>query len=167
MEFILKQIEQALEKKIHYLAVVSVLTLPDVCSALEADDGRATPQRYKDWVDKHVSPIYSRLTGQDLYMLRCGVVHQGRLGPRHMQYDLIVFTIEGAMHNNISQYDGDKNQLVLQLDANHFCHDLIKIVRQWYAEKENEPNVKRNLPFVLQLRPKGLPPHFFGMPIIA
>ena len=167
MEFILRQIEQSLDIQLHYLAVVSVLTLPDVCSALETKRGETDPKLYEKWVDERVSPTYPQLTGHDLYRLRCGVVHQGRLGPRGMQYDLIAFMITGAVHRNIFKHAGAQHKSVLQLDVNLFCRDLIQIVREWYVEKTDEPNVKRNLPFVLQYRSNGLPPHIAGMPIIA
>ncbi len=75
MDFILNQIERALDKNLHYLAVASALTLPDLCGALEAEDGIARPAHYKTWYDKWLAPKYDVITSQDLYMLRCGVLH--------------------------------------------------------------------------------------------
>lgn len=41
MELILKEIERALDAKLYYLALQASLTLPDICGALQSNDGVA------------------------------------------------------------------------------------------------------------------------------
>ena len=162
------QTEGAVERKLHYLAVVSVLTLPDICSAMESHNGSAHSKLYESWFDKWKLRDYdSFLTGHDLYRLRCGGLHQGRFGPPGMQYDRIVFMIEGAMHLVVSANSGGVKESVLQLGATEFCRDMTQSVRVWYEAKKDDANVKKHLPLVLQFRPQGLPPHFVNIPLIA
>lgn len=56
MEKLLKQIEWANCKGAYYLALYASLTLPDICGAMESDDGQATGNKYIAWFDKHVAP---------------------------------------------------------------------------------------------------------------
>lgn len=169
MDLILTQITRGLDRGFHYLAVVSTLTLPDICAALEAPDGWSTNARYKAWWDAWMLAKYPLMTSDDAYGLRGGVVHQGKLTKphKHLTYDRIVFTIHGGMHNCISSNNGGVDESALQLDAKIFCYDVMDGVRAWYAAKKDDPNVVANMPRVLQFRPDGLHPHFVGIPVIA
>ena len=163
MDVIIRQIERGLERGFHYLAIVSSLTLPDICAALESANGQTSQPLYRAWYDAWLGPKYPDITSFDMYRLRCGTVHQGTFGPPGMQYERIVFMIRGKgsfIHCNIVDN-------VLQLDSERFCHDMIESVKSWYNAKANDPNVQTNMPRVLQFRPNGLPPHFVGMPVIA
>ena len=108
-------------------------------------------------------PEYPRLTGADLYGMRCGVLHQGKLGHPNMQYARILFTLSSdraLLHNNVIG-------LALNLDAVTFCRDMVAGVARWYAQERESPYVKRNLPDMLQVYPNGLAPYIVGMPIIS
>lgn len=54
MRNVLDQIEQAVEGNLYYLALFVTLAIPDICGALDSDDGRATGAKYVAWFDKHV-----------------------------------------------------------------------------------------------------------------
>jgi hypothetical protein len=164
MDVITKEVERALDNGLYYLAVMLALTLPDICAALESRDGQTSGSRYKAWYTSWLASRYSTLTGNDLYRLRCGVVHQGRFGPSSMQYSRILFTIPNpqgnVFHNNIIND-------ALNLDTQTFCQDMLACVKRWYASKENDPNVIQNLPHLVQFREYGLAPYMVGMPLIA
>jgi len=164
METILGEIQKALDAGLYYLAVASALSLPDVCSALESPTGMTSGNQYKAWYDTWLASRYPNLTADDIYSLRCGVVHQGRFGHPKMQYSRVLFTIPNAnrnvYHNNILND-------ALNLDAPRFCQDIVESVSAWYESKKNDPNVTQNLPRLLRLHPNGLPPYMVGMPLIA
>lgn len=63
MHDFLDQITKAAQTGLHYPALYSVLTVPDVCAALGADDGRTTGARYAKWFDAEVGPKYRRMVG--------------------------------------------------------------------------------------------------------
>ncbi len=164
MNTILVEIDHALNAGLYYLAVMMAVALPDICAALESRNGETTKSRYKDWYDANLLTKYPNFTADDCYSLRCGVIHQGRLGHSGMQYSRVLFTIPNAQqnvfHNNII-YDA------LNLDAVIFCRDVMDSVREWFVEGQNNPQVQANLAHLVQLRPQGLSPYMVGMPLIA
>jgi hypothetical protein len=161
METILREIEEALKAQLHFLAVSVALAVPDICSALEAPDGRATGARYEAWFNANLSAQYPFMTGADCYRLRCGVIHQGRFGHRSMQYGRVIFVLNApGIHQNILND-------ALQLSAEQFCHDVIVAVRQWFTAKKGDPHIVTNLPYLVVLRPGGFPPYVGGMPVIG
>jgi hypothetical protein len=164
MEVILREIENALAARLYYAALLVSLSLPDICAALESPDGQTSSAKYKVWYDAWMAPLYPQMTSNDLYSLRCGVVHQGRMGHDRMQYARVLFTVPNAQGNVFH-----RNLLndALNLDVIIFCRDMVQCVEQWYAAQQNDPNVLANLPRLVQFRPRGLSPYMVGMPLIA
>lgn len=164
METILSEIERAINAGLYYLAVAMALTIPDICAALEAEDGQTNNKKYKAWYTANLANKYPRMTDVDCYSLRCGVLHQGRCGHPNSQYGRVIFTIPNAQqnvfHNNIIND-------ALNLDAPQFCADVVESVRTWFVKSQHSPNVIKNLPNLVRLRPFGLAPYMVGMPLIA
>jgi hypothetical protein len=158
------EVEKALSAGLFYLAILTALSLPDICGALESADGQTSGAKYRAWYDLWMAKLYPEITSVDLYSLRCGVVHQGRLGHSKMQYARVIFTIPNAQRN---VFHRNIINDALNLDAVTFCRDVIKCVSDWYAAKQNDPNVQANLPRLLRLRPNGIAPYMVGMPLIA
>lgn len=80
MDDILNEIDRALAAGLYYLAIAMALTIPDICAALEAENGETNQQKYKAWYESNLAYKYTNITAQDCYSLRCGVLHQGRCG---------------------------------------------------------------------------------------
>ncbi len=167
MDVILDQITGALRVGLHYLAVTAALTIPDICAALESENGETSKAQYREWYDKWLAHKYPMISSMDMYRLRCGVVHQGILEPNGMQYDRIVFMVAGGMHCCVSANNGGLAESALQLNAALFCMDVIESAQAWYAARKDDVVVARNFSRLLQFRPMGLHPHFFGIPLIA
>lgn len=164
METVLGEIERALNAELYYLAVVLALTLPDMCAALESDDGRTTPDKYKAWYDANLAGDLGWLTAADCYSIRCGVVHQGRLGFPGKQFARVIFSVptpqKNIFHNNVIND-------ALQFDVVLFTRTIVNAVRGWMKLSAANPNVQVNLPNLIQYRPQGLAPYMVGMPVIA
>jgi hypothetical protein len=167
METIFAEVERALKAGLYYMAIANCLAIPDICAALESQDGKASPSRYRAWFDIWLAPLYPELTGDDLYCLRCGVVHQGTFGHPGMQYDRVIFTVGGRIrvHRNRMKFGPGKS--VLSLDAEHFCRDVVAQASNWFARKQNDQIVAANMPKLFQFRPQGLAPYIVGAPLIA
>ncbi len=170
MDTITREIERALDAGLYYLAVMLTLSLPDICAALETPTGATsgkTGTLYQAWCATWFTS-YPTLTSLDLYSMRCGVLHQGKLGHPNLGYDRILFTFPGAasgfLHNNVMQIAG---QGALNLDAPVFCRDMMRSVEAWYAAKKADVNVVANLPRLVQLYENGLAPFIVGVPVIA
>src|SRR5665213_2961362 len=61
LEMIFRDIERALEAKLWYLALAVTLSIPDICSLLELNDGWSNCNIFAAWFDKHVGKSYTCL----------------------------------------------------------------------------------------------------------
>lgn len=66
MRDVLNQMKAANGAGLYYVALFSALAIPDICGALESQDGTANGQRYRAWFDRWVSPKYSFFGGTSL-----------------------------------------------------------------------------------------------------
>ena len=164
MEMILQEIERALNAHLFNLAIVLSLMLPDICAGLESDDGRTSPDRYREWYNKNLANKYQFLTAEDCYSLRCGVVHQGRFGHGGNSFARVIWTIPNerriTLHMNIMND-------ALNLDAVSFCRDVVDAARTWFKAAQGAPAVQTNLQRLVTFHPAGLAPYIVGLPVIA
>jgi hypothetical protein len=95
MQAITDEIEKALAAGVYYLALMTALSLPDVCAALESPNGATNGAKYKAWYGVWMAPSYPEMTAEDIYGLRCGIVHQGRMGhPRNAIWANLVYVTQ-------------------------------------------------------------------------
>jgi hypothetical protein len=184
MRSLTEQIERALDAKLYFLAIFVSVATPDICAALEQTDAKTSPERYKIWFDKWLAHKFAIMNAEQMYCLRCGIVHQGRakhtgLGdkPTHpWQYDRVLFTWPGGgpsgfgpnitMENckTASVYTGEK---VAVQDAEAFCRAIIAGVEAWYASTKNDSTVQGNLKELFRERPEGYPGIFHNIACIG
>lgn len=166
LETVLGEIESALAARLYYAALAVALTLPEICESLAHPNGslkRESYVRYKEWYRAYMAGRVPELTDEDCYSLRCGVLHQGRLGRTGMDYARIIFTSRdhGAfMHRNILND-------ALNLDVATFCRDMISGARAWYDEHKDDEKVIEHLPLLFRWRPGGMAPYIVGLPVLA
>lgn len=53
IELYLEQIEACLQEKLYLPALASALSLPDICAALESDNGESSGTKYQKWYDEY------------------------------------------------------------------------------------------------------------------
>lgn len=115
-----------------------------------------------EWFEAHVPDPYRRLSADDAYHLRCGILHQGRASSD--QYEAIVFTLPdgrgNVFHNNIM---GN----ALNLDLVTFCTDVLNAAETWWQSAKDADPVAANAEHLVQLRPGGLAPYIVGVPVLA
>ncbi len=171
LEFFEQEINNAVEVKAYYPAISIALTIPAICAALESSSGSTAgqdAQLYKKWYDEYLGTVYSDLTADDCYSLRCGVVHQGRFGhPAKMQNDRVMFTLP-EKNNNIFRIGkiGNGKITILQVDLVLFCSEMVSSMKKWCSKNENNQNAIKNSVAVVRLHPNGYPPFMIGIPII-
>lgn len=85
IEKTVKEIRAALDNRLYFIALMSALTLPDICGMAEYP-GEFTGSRYKKWINKYVNsrefgkyqyPAIEGLEAEIIYKLRCNLLHQG------------------------------------------------------------------------------------------
>ncbi|CAN7307932.1 hypothetical protein LJR296_001460 [Cupriavidus necator] len=170
MQDLIQQIRWAINGHAYYLALYTSLTLPDICSAMESDDGLATGPKYKAWFDRYVASKYAMhggqptISGEVCWSYRCSALHQGRAQHPRLGYSRILFIEPGAargrLHNNVFND-------VLNIDLPTFCGDIIDGVQAWLVDAQGTPNYQRNFPLFMQRYPDGLAPYILGIPVIA
>ena len=85
---LVSDIRKALDENMFLLALLSSLTLPDICGMAEYPAEASTKKRYIAWYDKEVG-LYEKpqladadekvvyLSGEIIYNLRCSLLHEG------------------------------------------------------------------------------------------
>jgi len=159
MDNILKSIENSLQNKNWYSALVLSLILPDVCAKLEGN-GKSSSVRYPEWFNTYLGKKYNGfLSGNDCYSLRCAFLHEGSSNIETQKakdvLDHFVFVANGAHCNRFSncyfgdpKYDGKD---FLQLSVNNFCQDMIEATKQWL----NDRSINKNLSDMLEIHESG------------
>ena len=97
MRDLLEQIREALRNpRLYYLALFASLALPDICGAINSEDGKANKWKYVKWYDQYVARTCPFLTGEDCYRFRCSLLHQGSTQHPKSSYARIVFVEPSA-----------------------------------------------------------------------
>lgn len=165
MQDVIQQIRSANVAGIYYVALFSALALPDICSALESNDGQASKSKFIAWFDTHVAPRYNGfLDGENCYYFRCSMLHQGSTQHPRGRYSRIIFVEPDSsgniFHNNVMND-------ALNIDVRIFCEDLCWAAEHWWQGATTQPNVLANLPHFVARHPTGLAPYIVGLPVIG
>ncbi len=152
-----EEVSRCLKHRCGWSLLHLMLALPDVCGALESDDGVATGPRYKDWCRRYLTdPL---LLPAERWDLRCVLLHQGRTlsggGPaiRYQRYTFAQPEEEGPTGHRV------EGGTTLHLDVRTMAFEVTRVMRQWFDELEcgTDPvrsrNVERNLPSLAVVSP--------------
>lgn len=188
LEYLTNELRQATERSLYYTAILTALTIPDICGALSASNGEATRARYHAWFDAHIGPKYmigpwQTLTRNDCYFLRCSVLHQAVLMHDQSRFDQILFFLPPNESHNVVLVAGDPDhqtltvrqrraaghatRVALALNVLQFCADMIEGVTSWSTENAANPITTRNYARTIKMRREGIPPFFSGSAVIA
>lgn len=166
----LAQVRQVSQTNLYFLTLAATLTIPDMCSGLEAPNGNTKGALYKAWFDKHVAHKYTvgptqqpSFSGEDCWGLRCAMLHQGYLQPHQGVYKRIIFI---EPHQSVIMHNNVMND-ALNLDVTQFARDMIDSAESWLVNAEQTPVYQANYPHYMQRYPQGLAPYVVGMPVIA
>lgn len=162
MDDFLSQIEKALDNNLFFVALQSVLSLPDICGALQTDDDVRSKTRYMEWFDEYGKKyIRCQMTAEDCYNFRCSMLHQGSTVPspsngKEAYYTRIMFVVDEncLYHNNV--FFG-----ALNIDLHIFCYGIMAGVREWQQEMERTQNANymRKYPVMVRTYLTGLAPY--------
>ena len=83
---VIRQIRVASAQGLYYLALYGALTLPDICGALESQNGRSSGPKYKAWLRANVPGQAAE--AEQIYGLRCSLMHQGRAMPKGSHFPM-------------------------------------------------------------------------------
>jgi hypothetical protein len=126
-----------------------------------SDDGRTTAKKYKAWCRDNLKVGFDYVSPDDLYSMRCGVLHNGRCGDLTHGVARIVFipgppSIGQGLANGAFIYS-----------TTAFCAHMNRAVVAWYEANQNDPNIQANISRLMQYHEGGLFPYVFGMNVVA
>lgn len=165
MRDLLFQIKKGLFSNLYYLSLFASLAIPEICGAVDSEDGRASKENYVDWFDKYVGPRCQEFfDGEDCYNFRCSLLHQTASAHPKGKFSRILFVeptaIDSDLHCRIVEG-------ALVLDVRIFCQEIIKGAEKWLEEKEKTELFQKNMAKFIRRYPEGLPPYVTDMPVIG
>lgn len=169
LETIANDINRAIDARLYYPALLSALTLPEICSALAMDRMQFVKERhYVAFIDTYSSPSELGLGGLDCFRLRGGVVHRADFrGHPYFDATHVLFTTpeSGSSMHGFTIGNGEKSAAMFDLKT--FCDAMITAARRWFQDNQNDPKVTENLKNLISFRPNGVSPFVVGLPVVA
>lgn len=166
MEYMLKQIETALMFKLYTIALQSAIALPDICGAMQSNDGIAKDSKYAKWFNKYMKDK-TCLTAYECYKLRCCLLHQGISFRNDKAIKRIIFVYPNESIKMKDCYFNIGNDEAICIDLIDFCNNIVQAVRQWEKDMQDNQNYIKHYPNLINLYPNGLPPFIVGVSVIG
>ena len=167
MDILLDEIEKALDEEMYLVALQATLALPDICGALEAENGKATNATYLAWFNQYGSKhIYSKnMTAEDCYLFRCSILHQGSTIPAPREHQTAQFSRILFFVDNTNVYNDNIINGALNIDIDVFCRGIIEGVREWQTtmEQTGNTNYQKNYCRMIRAYYDGLAPYTHGV----
>ncbi|MDQ1181981.1 hypothetical protein [Rhodococcus sp. SORGH_AS_0301] len=160
MDDLIGEIQAAVRGNAWILALAGALALPDMCAALASSNGETTGAKYKAWWKANLGPTYPNLDADEIYKMRCSMLHQGRSATR--SYARVIFIAPGGpmFHNNVIND-------AMNLDLPTFCNDVITAVEKWRKDEISNPVVLANAEHLLRWHRGGLSPYIVGIDVLT
>ncbi len=158
-----EEVKLCIRRRCWWALLHVLVVLPDICAAMESDDGRASARRYRDWCNRYLDG--SILSPDDRYDLRCRVLHQGTTRASQGKYESYSFVYSEYLETHRKHTldlvaPGD-----LALDLEELADETVLGIRRWFEDlqhtdrADDRRRVEQNLPSLVCLRVQetGLP----------
>ena len=162
LHYLLNEINKAATSGLPFLAVAMAVALPDICVSLASQDGQSNGIRYRQWCKVNLGPRISYVTSDDLWSIRCGVLHNGRFGELKHGVAKVIF-----MPSCDSTFTNSRIGDVYVYSIVEFCKNFIKTVEEWFEKNKNDATVQSNLPRLIRWHPNGIAPYVTGSPVVS
>lgn len=160
---LLNEINKAASSGMPFLAVAMTVALPDICVSLTSADGRTNGKAYKEWCEANLpQDKFGYVTPDDLWSMRCGILHNGRFGDMKHNVSRVIFALPGTP----TFINGMLNDAYFY-SVIDFCQNFTEAVYHWFERSRNDPTLQANLPRLMQYRRDGLPPYIVGPTVLA
>lgn len=176
MQPFLDEVDRALELGLWLMALLSTLTIPDACGAVDDPGPGKAGARYETWYNGYAKQMVRpnwRFDGAVVWKLRNGMMHETSLQLRNYGYDRVIFSVPSAgsmpMHYCLSRNNGggEETAFIVMLDV--FCREVLRGASRWLHEVQSDAASTRRdrLNGLIQMRPAGLAPHVVGCPMVS
>jgi hypothetical protein len=161
---LLNEINRAASGGMPFLAIAMTVALPDICVSLSTPDGRTMGVLYKDWCRDNLGPEFGFVTPDDLYSMRCGVLHNGRFGDLKHNVARVIFAIPDSGCNSFTNCRFNDAYFYSVVD---FCRNFTNAVHRWFEANKMDATVRANIPNLMQYRVGGFAPYVIGPMVLA
>ena len=150
-----KEIENCISSKCYWALLHMIINIPDICGALETNDGETDPVKYEDWCKRNLAD--STISKKEWRNIRNSLLHQGKTLTKNGRYKGYKFTQpdpSGKTTHKIT--DSDK---FLCIDVGEMAKEIRNALEKWFIELEKNQNssetknVKRNLQMLATILP--------------
>ena len=175
---LLNQIKKGLESELYQLSLFVALCIPDICGAIESENGQASKEKYIDWIKKYLAKnrpekYEEQFTPENIYQFRCALLHQGKTKHKRSDYlRILFFEPTGLKQKNITfnihccKVGTKTDSMSFLIDIEQFCNDIIEATQAWIKRNEMNPNFKKNYKSFIKRYPEGIKP-VIGSPVIG
>ena len=160
---LLNEVNTAASHDLPMIAIAMAVALPDICVSLASSDGRTNPKRYKKWCQDNLGTEFSYVTPNDLYSIRCGVLHNGRFGDIKHSVERVLFSLPKVGPQFVNCIVNDA-YIYSTVD---FCKNFTEVVFRWCEANKNTEPVKTNMNRLMQYRFNGVYPYITGFTVLA
>ena len=103
------EMTRCVDGKCYWALLHIVLVLPDICAAMETDNGDTSPSKYQNWCKRYLAD--KLIKPGDWYRMRCVILHQGRTLDNKSQYSAFSFGQPSAavVHRCVKEDGHGKN----------------------------------------------------------
>ena len=157
---LLSEVDAAVKGGAWVLALMGLVAVPDICSALQSENAWATKDKYLAWFKKYLSHEYPNVDAEEFYQVRNSMLHTGNT--KAVGYDRVIFP---APSGNL--YDRNVLNEALQLDMPTLSQRMTRAVLQWRTGEGDTEVTRRNEARMVQWYPDGLAPYFVGLPVLT
>lgn len=140
------EMKRCIDGKCYWALLHIVLVLPDVCAAMETDNGDAATPKYLNWCKRYLAD--KKIKAEDWYRMRCVILHQGRTLDKKCKYSAFSFSQpneDGSIvHRCVKE---DPQGKILELDVGKMADEVCAAINKWfdYIEKNENPPVVENI----------------------
>ena len=166
---IINDIKAALDHDLYYAALISALTLPDICGKVAFPNEKAG-KRYIDWYNQEIGycernpnpQIHEKmpyLSGEVMYSLRCSLLHSGipnvdndqLIKKGELPIDFFVLKIEKQKEYNFYSDTSEVSTLAGQhrrsytMSIRRICGVLCDVAEQYYIDHKDSFSFNYNV----------------------
>jgi hypothetical protein len=158
-----------IDRRLYYAALMVCLTLPDICAGLSLPrDAFVKQVHYIDFLDSYADERALGLDAASCYLMRCGIVHRGNAAASpHSTCTHVIFNVPesgGFMHRMILSNHGRMAQVY---NLKVFCSAMESAVFKWWAQNSSNDAIARAVADLLYMRPHGVSGLIGGLPVLA
>ncbi len=152
-----EEMDRCVTAKCYWALLHMVVVMPDICAALESDDGEADDGRYRNWCKRYLS-TRKFLSPDDWHEIRCALLHQGRTVPKRGRYGSYSFVQPAPSGDVVHNWVADDRNITL--DVGEMAREMKAAIRSWFIDLQDPTkksaldNVRKHLPWLAREKPK-------------